>query len=151
MKVTDLITQQKLVTIRPDQTLMEAVDLMQENRVGGLPVIDDGGHLVGIVSMGQIMHYIHEGQHETVRIDTEWHSPVNVVCKKRPWECMPVEKAMLRKVVKVPKELDARDAARALLNSGVHRAVVVDGLGRPVGMLSSMDFVRLAALGEHAA
>jgi CBS domain-containing protein len=36
-------------------------------------------------------------------------------------------------------------AARLMLDERVHRLVVVDGQGRPIGVLSAMDFVALAA------
>ncbi len=38
------------VTIRPEATTLEAMRLMREHRVGCLPVVEDGEHLVGIVT-----------------------------------------------------------------------------------------------------
>ena len=39
-----------VVTVRPDATLDEAVKLLLENRISGLPVTDDSGMLVGVIS-----------------------------------------------------------------------------------------------------
>ena len=38
------------VTIRKDQTVGEALDIMRENHIGGIPVTDESGRLVGIVT-----------------------------------------------------------------------------------------------------
>jgi CBS domain-containing protein len=40
-----------------------------------------------------------------------------------------------------------RDAARVMEDGRLHRLVAVDGRGRPIGVLSAMDFVALAAEG----
>jgi CBS domain-containing protein len=37
------------------------------------------------------------------------------------------------------------EAARTMLASRVHRLVAIDDAGRPVGVLSAIDFVRLYA------
>ncbi|MBO4756151.1 MAG: IMP dehydrogenase, partial [Bacteroidales bacterium] len=38
------------VTINQDQTVGDALDLMHENHIGGIPVVDNHNHLVGIVT-----------------------------------------------------------------------------------------------------
>jgi CBS domain-containing protein len=39
-----------VVTARPDTTFQQLVDLMFRHGVGGIPVVDDDGHPVGIVT-----------------------------------------------------------------------------------------------------
>jgi len=43
-----------LVTVSPDEDLDRAVELMRENSVRRLPVVDEGRHPVGIVSLGDM-------------------------------------------------------------------------------------------------
>ncbi|MBQ2657503.1 MAG: CBS domain-containing protein [Erysipelotrichaceae bacterium] len=38
------------ITIKPDQSVSEAVDLMSENKLHRLPVVDDQGKLIGLVT-----------------------------------------------------------------------------------------------------
>ena len=45
----DIMTED-LVTIRPTCTIREAIELLLSKRISGLPVVDDRGRLVGIVS-----------------------------------------------------------------------------------------------------
>lgn len=43
-----------LVAIHPDETFDDAIQVMRENRVHHLPVIDDEGHLLGIVAQSDL-------------------------------------------------------------------------------------------------
>ena len=38
------------ITMRPDQTLAEALELMQANRISGIPVVEESGKLCGILT-----------------------------------------------------------------------------------------------------
>jgi CBS-domain-containing membrane protein len=51
---------------------------------------------------------------------------------------------MTRDVVRVPEGMSLRDAARLLLRNHVGGAPVVDAQGRCVGVVSAIDFLRLA-------
>lgn len=39
-----------LVTVRPDASVEEAIELMLREQVSGLPVLDEGGRLVGVIT-----------------------------------------------------------------------------------------------------
>ena len=44
-----------VITITPDMTLPEAHQLMTNEEIRRLPVVDKAGHLVGIVSIGDLV------------------------------------------------------------------------------------------------
>ncbi|MGO4574323.1 CBS domain-containing protein [Microvirga sp. 2TAF3] len=44
-----------VITVRPDTTVGETARILLEHRISGAPVIDRKGHLVGIVSEGDLM------------------------------------------------------------------------------------------------
>lgn len=54
------------LTILPDATIGQAARMMLENRISGLPVADDKGKLVGIITESDIfsMVVLHEWSHE---------------------------------------------------------------------------------------
>ena len=52
--VDTVFSGQDLVTVTPDTPMDDAVDLMRRNAVRRLPVVDDGGRPVGIVSIGDL-------------------------------------------------------------------------------------------------
>jgi len=56
LTVREVMTQ-NLITVRQDEDLKEAVQLMVENKVSGLPVIDRNGKLVGILSAIDVLRY----------------------------------------------------------------------------------------------
>ncbi|MBD2184030.1 CBS domain-containing protein [Planktothrix sp. FACHB-1355] len=53
--VGELMTSDPLITVHPHKSLREAAQLMHERNIRRLPVIDDGGHVVGIVTRGDII------------------------------------------------------------------------------------------------
>jgi CBS domain-containing protein len=50
----------ELVTTKPSTKIDEAMDLLISKNIGCLPVLDDGGKLIGIVSDKDIFKKIHE-------------------------------------------------------------------------------------------
>ena len=46
------------VTIHPAQTIGEAAEIMLENRVSGLPVVDDDGAICGIITESDIFRMV---------------------------------------------------------------------------------------------
>jgi CBS-domain-containing membrane protein len=54
MKAADLMTT-SVATIRPDASIAEAIRLMLQKRISGLPVVDAAGALVGIVTEGDFL------------------------------------------------------------------------------------------------
>ena len=54
MHVADLMTR-KVVTVGLGTSVRHAADLMLNHRVSGLPVVDDAGLLVGLVTEGDLL------------------------------------------------------------------------------------------------
>ena len=48
------ICSRELTTIEPTATVKHAVQLMREKALRRLPVVDDSGHVIGIVSIGDV-------------------------------------------------------------------------------------------------
>ncbi len=53
IKVKDIMTPNP-ITIHPDETVEYAAVIMLENRISGLPVVDDEGHVIGIITQTDI-------------------------------------------------------------------------------------------------
>ena len=54
MKVSDIMTR-RVVSVAPGATVLEAADLMLKHHVSGLPVVDNHGTLLGIVTEGDFL------------------------------------------------------------------------------------------------
>ena len=68
MNAADVMTRQ-VITVGPDTPLIEAAKLMLKHRIGGLPVVDAGKALVGIVTEGDFLHRAETG---TQRRRSRW-------------------------------------------------------------------------------
>jgi CBS domain-containing protein len=55
MKVSQVMTKH-VISIQPEATIVQAIKLMLNNRLSGLPVIDRRGRLVGIITEGDFLH-----------------------------------------------------------------------------------------------
>lgn len=52
--VADIMTSD-LYTVHPEQSVSDCMELMTEHRIRHLPVVDDAGKLVGVVSIGDVV------------------------------------------------------------------------------------------------
>lgn len=57
LRVEEIMTHEPL-TIRPEATVGEAAQVMLKNKVSGLPVVNDSGNLVGIITESDIFRLV---------------------------------------------------------------------------------------------
>ncbi|MFL5686858.1 MAG: HPP family protein [Chloroflexota bacterium] len=127
--VADLMTLEPVV-IGVTAGIEEAEALMHDRAVSGLPVVDELGELVGVISRTDV---IEDG---TVAMST--------LLRRRP-SGLRVGELMTSPAVTVSPMAPLRDAARVMRDSRIHRLVAVDDAGRAIGVLSASDFVELYA------
>ncbi len=133
MRVGDVMTRRP-VTIRPNRTLRDAGARMLEHKVSGLPVIDDTGRLVGIVTEADFVVQEAERDPATRR---RWFGG------RRPRKVAEfVSDVMVTKVVTIQAEESVAAAARLMTECRVRRLPVVDGEGRLEGIISRSDVVK---------
>ena len=54
MRVKDVMTT-KIVRLSPDNSVRQAARIMFDSHVSGLPVVDDEGRLIGLISEGDLI------------------------------------------------------------------------------------------------
>lgn len=102
------------ITLRPDQTLADAKDLMDRYRVTGFPVVDERGHVLGIAT------------NRDMRFAENDATPVRVMMTSE-------NLAMLAE----PADLDE---ARSLMKARrIEKLLVTDGKGKLTGLLTLKD------------
>ncbi len=103
------------VTIHPDETLADALRLMAENKISGIPVVERGsGHLAGILT------------NRDVRFASDPHQPVAELMTKD-------------KLVTVRENVSRDDAKRLLHQHRIEKLVVVDKEYRCTGLITVKD------------
>lgn len=61
VKIRQIMTRKPL-TINPEATVVEAANLMLSQKIGGLPVVDDAGQVVGIFTESDMLRTVAEMQ-----------------------------------------------------------------------------------------
>jgi IMP dehydrogenase len=113
------------VTIRPDATLDDALNLMQENRISGIPVVEGGGNgragkLVGILT------------NRDVRFATDGRQKISDLMTKDD-------------LVTVREGVSQDEAKRLLHQHRIEKLLVVDGDYRCVGLITVKDIEKAVA------
>lgn len=137
MKVRDIMTTDP-VRVTGDTRLREAARLMVRHRVSGLPVVDEAGKLIGIVSEGDFI------RREAGRDRPQGVSLLDAVFGEgelQPAGAETVAEVMTRSVVTITPEASIGEAARVMGRRNVKRLPVVDLEGELVGIVSRADVV----------
>lgn len=118
----------KVVCVRADMDASEARARMLARGVSGLPVVDNWGRAVGVVS----------------KTDLVEHEVTSAPCGRQ------VADVMTPLVFSLREDASIGQAAALMAYEGVHRIVVVDRGGYVVGLVSSLDVARwLGARAGH--
>lgn len=117
----------KLVTFRPDQSILEVMEAFAKHHISGGPVLDDNGFLVGIISEADCMKQISESRY--------FNQPI--LDKS-------VERYMTKEVETIDHDRSIFDAASIFDKHNRRRLPVLKG-GLLVGQISRKDVV-IAAL-----
>jgi CBS domain-containing protein len=152
--------QPDVLTLRPEDSVESAVGLLEEYHVGGAPVLDDSGRILGVFSASDVARRDHvqeggmgsaalrgampllddeaegEGLEEDL-LEREGYSPeVAGGLRVQDW--------MTHGAVSVGPDATLAELCRAMLAESIHRVFVVED-GRLRGVVSTFDLVRLLA------
>jgi CBS domain-containing protein len=107
-----------VITVGPDDPISKAINLMLAHRISGLPVVDDTGQLLGILSEFDVLELVWEGN---------------------PGDAA-VYRYMSRNVHTVDEDADLNAVAEKFRTLGVRRLPVLSG-NRLVGIISRHDLL----------
>lgn len=110
----------RLLCVARDRPISEVAALLVRNRISGVPVVDDEGHVLGIVSESDLQ-------------------PLKEGVPDRPFRT--AADAMSTPVISLNESDTVTEAARVLARHGIKRAPVLRG-GVIVGMIARGDLLR---------
>ncbi len=141
MKVSDVLTW-GVVSVRPDDSLERVVALMLGEKVSGVPVIDESGTLVGILTEGDLLRRVELG---TEKQRSRWleflAGPGQLAEEYSQSRGRRVAELMTDRVVSIDLAAPLSEAVDLMTRCTVKRLPVVEG-GRVVGILSRADVLR---------
>ena len=109
-----------VILCKPDSPLQEVVRVMADTEIHAVMVTErEGEPPVGVVSHTDVI--AHYGEDLTA---------------------IQAQEAMTSKVISISEDATVGEAAKELLESNIHRLLVVNDEGRPVGILSTTDIIR---------
>lgn len=142
MKVRDVMTAD-VVTVGPTASFAEVVDCLLSHEISGLPVVDNGGRLLGIVTEADLVSKEAYGQRRRRALglladyfrgrDPQWVRKSAGLTAHELMTVVPDTAA--------PDE-DIAEAARRMLERHHKRLPVVDEDGRVVAIVSRHDLLR---------
>jgi len=149
--VADVMTANP-ITATPEMPLTEVIQILAERRITGLPVVDQTGKLVGVISETDLMW-----QESGVTPPAYIMLLDSVIYLENPARYerdlhkalgQTVGEVMTRDPLTITPDQPLRDAARLMHESNVQRLPVLDQDGKVVGILTRGDIVRMMAAGQ---
>jgi IMP dehydrogenase len=108
------------ITLKVDATIGDAQRLMRENKIGGIPIIDGGGKLVGILT------------NRDLRFEEDMQRPVSEVMTKE-------------NLITAPDGTDLKIAEKILRQTKVEKLPVVDRSGKLIGLITYRDILQVTS------
>lgn len=121
IKAEDIMTK-NVITVTPNTEVADAIKLLVDKKISGLPVLDDNAELVGIFSEKDVMKFIVEGSYHNLPDEKVGSFMTNVKQSIRP-------------------ETDILTIAGIFMNGTFRRVPVVVGK-KLVGIVSRHDVVK---------
>jgi CBS domain-containing protein len=139
MRVRDLMTT-NVLTVRSSTQLKDAAALLAEHRISGLPVVDDEGHVLGVLSEGDILYKETGAKDKPGLFDRLLSAPPIGLDLKLA--ARTVGEAMSAPALTIGPRRPVTEAATAMIDEGVNRLPVVDDEERLIGIITRADLVR---------
>lgn len=120
--VNDIMAED-VITIRADRPLFEAIEIMVENDISGVVVVDFAEDVVGMISAIDVFKVFNEEESDKEFIAEDIMTPYTI---------------------NIQPETTAEEAAKIMLENGIHRLIVTvsPSKKKPMGIISSTDVLR---------
>lgn len=106
------------ITLGPDANIGEAFQLMMENRIGGIPIVDQQSRLVGILT------------NRDLRLETDMRQKVSSVMTKE-------------NLITVPEGTDLKKAELIFKKNKIEKLPVINRSGRLTGLITFGDILKI--------
>ncbi len=121
-----IIPLEEVVTVDPEMSVREADSRMEREGVGGAPVINTNGEVLGIISSTDVRPHLEVGESD------------------------PVSEAMTDEVITAPQDIDPREAFDMMYEHKIERVPVVDEENLLVGLVTMQGILQRREFDEAA-
>ena len=144
LKARDIM-KRELITVSPETSVTDAANILLEKHVNGLPVVDENGHLVGIICQSDLV-----AQQMRLPVPSVFNlldgliplgSPRSLEKEVRKIAAITVLEAMSVNPVTVSPETSLEEIATLMVSKSFHTLPVLEQ-GKLVGIIGKEDVLR---------
>ncbi|MBM3708201.1 MAG: CBS domain-containing protein [Actinobacteria bacterium] len=144
--VKDVMTE-KVITVSKNTTVGELSRILLKNKISGLPVVDDAGKLIGMVTDADIitedMEPIFPIYFDPLIISYAFIENFEKYKKDiKEYLKTPVGEIMSRRVKSVKKDTPVSEAAKIMVRDKINRIPVVDENNKVIGIVARADILK---------
>ncbi len=144
MKAMDVMVRD-VITVKPDDEVAEAVQLLAEHDVSALPVVDDDENVVGVISEADLLHREEIGTEK----QRPWWLEAVTPASKLAGEFAKshgrrVEEVMSTDVVSAAEDTSLEEIATLLERHRIKRVPILRG-GKLIGIVSRSNLIQALA------
>ncbi len=149
LQARDIMTTQ-VITTSPQTPVLDLARLLAEHKINGVPVVDDDGRLVGVVTQSELIDRVKKFElpHVITILDAHFFLERPSTFKKNLEKLVgnQVSDIMTSPAVTIPPEMPLDEIATTMARRQVHTLPVVEG-DRLIGIIGKIDVIR--ALGQE--
>jgi CBS domain-containing protein len=135
-----------VVCVNKDTGYKDMVKLLAARRVSAMPVVDDGRHVLGVVSEADLLLKQEKPARPGIRLlSTRRRRRERAKAKGTVAAAL-----MSQPAITISTQATLTEAARRLHAAGVKRLPVVDAVGRLVGIISRVDLLKMFLRSDEA-
>src|SRR5215213_7372640 len=108
------------ITLTVDAAIGDALQLMRENKIGGIPIVDSSGKLAGILT------------NRDLRFEVDMHRKVSEVMTKE-------------NLITAPEGTDLKGAETILHKTKIEKLPVVNSAGKLIGLITYRDILQVTS------
>ncbi|MDI6757694.1 MAG: CBS domain-containing protein [Endomicrobiia bacterium] len=120
LKAKDIMST-TITTIHPDETIYDAVNLLYNKKISGLPVVDSDGKLVGIITENDVLNLVFSGSARSTKVSD----------------------IMTKNVVTFSPDTDVDKISLTISEKKYRRVIITDENNKVVGIVSRHDIIRI--------
>lgn len=144
--------QKDVIRFQPEDRIVEVAQSLRENKISGAPVVNKEGHVVGIISEGDIMRLL---EVHSPRINLILPAPLDLIelPVRMKYELdeiaedmnkaasILIGEIMTKKVITIGPDADISDAAQLMDTHDIKRLPVVDDNSKMIGIVTRGDII----------
>ncbi|MDR7440505.1 MAG: CBS domain-containing protein [Armatimonadota bacterium] len=136
-----------VITVRPDTPVKEVARLLLTHHISGVPVVDENGNLVGILTEADLLHKERPESHEEGSL-LRLLRRGQIAEAERKASGLLARDLMTSPVITIHEDTPLREAAALMTRHRINRLPVLRA-GQVVGILSRADVLKALTRPDH--